>query len=118
MYRFTAQGRIGRIDQLNKGGLRISVANERLVDGPDGQWTKTEWLSLISFDAALVTKLLSELETGMRVNVEGRIEPRKRPFGDKKIYDHSFVVLKFERLSKPKAGGKAKSAAEPEQAAA
>lgn len=117
MYRFTAQGRIGKIVQLNKGGLRISIANERLVDGPDGQWTKTEWLSLISFDAALVTKLLSELEVGMRINVEGRIEPRKRKVNDLDIFDHSFVVLKFERLSKPKANGKAKSA-EGEQAAA
>lgn len=117
MYRFTAQGRIGRIDQLNKGGLRISIADERLVDGPDGQWTKTEWLSLISFDAALVTKLLSELETGMRVNVEGRIEPRKRIVNDTKIYDHNFVVVKYERLSKPKANGKAKPA-EGEHAAA
>lgn len=117
MYRFTAQGRIGRIDQLNKGGLRISLADERLVDGPDGQWTKTEWLSLISFDAALVTKLLSELETGMRVNIEGRIEPRKRMVNDAKIYNHNFVVLKFERLSKSKANGKAELT-EPEQAAA
>ena len=29
MYRFTAQGRIGRIDELKKGGLRISVAADQ-----------------------------------------------------------------------------------------
>ncbi|HRE42407.1 MAG TPA: hypothetical protein PKY87_00375, partial [Terricaulis sp.] len=91
----------------NKGGLRISIASDRLVDGPDGQWTKTEWLSLISFDAELVGKLFAELEVGMSVKFDGRIEPRKRPFGDTKIYDHNFVVVKFERLSKPKANGKA-----------
>lgn len=42
----------------------------------------------------------------MSVKFDGRIEPRKRPFGDTKIYDHNFVVLKFERLSKSKANGK------------
>lgn len=108
MYRFTAQGRIGRIDQLNKGGLRISIASDRLVDGPDGQWTKTEWLSLISFDAELVSKLFTELETGMSGKFDGRIEPRKRTVNDTKIYDHNFVVVKFERLSKPKPNGKTK----------
>ena len=110
MYRFTAQGRIGRIDELKKNGLRLSIAADRLVDGPDGQWTKTEWLSLISFDAEFNTKMLTELESGMSVKIEGRIEPRKRPFGDTKIYDHNFVITRFERLSKPKANGKAKQA--------
>ena len=120
MFRFTLQGRIGRIDQVKGTSaiVRVSVAADRLVEGQDGQWTKTEWLSLISFDAALVTKLLSELETGMRVNVEGRIEPRKRVVNDTKIYDHNFVVVKFERLSKPKANGKAKPTADGEHAAA
>jgi hypothetical protein len=117
MYRFAAQGRIGRIDELKKSGLRISVASDRLVDGPDGQWTKTEWLSVISFDTELNTKMLAELETGMSVKFDGRIEPRKRPVGEIKIYDNSFVVLRFERLSKPKAIGKAKGA-EPATAAA
>lgn len=116
MYRFTAQGRIGRIDQLNKGGLRISVASDRLVDGPDGQWTKTEWLSVISFDAELNAKMLTELEAGQSVKFEGRVEPRKRPVGDIKIYDNNFVVLRFDRMSKPKANGKGKS--EPAEAAA
>ncbi len=116
MYRFTAQGRIGRIDELKKGGLRISVAADRLVDGPDGQWTKTEWLSLISFDAELNTKLLTELEVGQSAKFEGRVEPRKRPVGDIKIYDSSFVILRFDRMSKPKANDKAKSEA-PELAA-
>lgn len=116
MYRFTAQGRIGRIDQLNKGGLRISVASDRLVDGPDGQWTKTEWLGCISFDADLNAKMFTELEVGQAVKLEGRIEPRKRPIGDMKIYDNNFVVLRFERLSKPKATARPKS--EPAEAAA
>ena len=116
MYRFTAQGRIGRIDELKKGGLRISVASDRLVDGPDGQWTKTEWLSVISFDAELNTKMFTELEVGQSVKFEGRIEPRKRPVGDIKIYDNSFVVVRFDRMSKPKANGKAKT--EPADAAA
>lgn len=115
MYRFTAQGRIGRIDELKKGGLRISVAADRLVDGPDGQWTKTEWLSVISFDGELNTKMLTELEVGQSVKFEGRVEPRKRPIGDIKIYDNSFVVLRFDRMSKPKATAKTKT--EPAEAA-
>jgi hypothetical protein len=116
MYRFTAQGRIGRIDELKKGGLRISVAADRLVDGPDGQWTKTEWFSAISFDAKLNAKMLTELEIGQSVKFEGRIEPRKRPVGDISIYDNSFVVVRFDRMSNPKASGKAKS--EPAEVAA
>ncbi len=105
-------GRIGRIEQVkgNAAIVRISLAADRLVEGPkDGSrsaWTKTEWISAVSFDEKLNRELLDTLEVGQSVTLDGRIEPRKRQIGEASITDHSFVLTKFERLSKP-----AKSAA-------
>lgn len=114
MFRFIAQGRIGRIDQPKQdlSIVRISVAADRLVEGQDGQWTKTEWLNAVSFDRALNEKLIEELEVGQNVTLDGRIETRRRQVGDKKITDFSFLVTRFERLSKPKSNGKAKPQAD------
>ena len=119
MFRFTIQGRIGRIDQVKAPDavVRISIAADRIVEGQDGAWTKTEWLNCISFDRALNQRVLTELEVGQSVTLDGRIEPRKREVGDRKITDHSFVVTRFERLSKPKPNGKAKSTPQEEAAA-
>lgn len=112
MFRFTLQGRIGRIDQVKGTSaiVRVSVAADRLVEGQDGSWTKTEWLSAVSFDRALNEKMLVELEVGQSVTLDGRVEPKKRQVGDINIYDQSFVITRFERLSKPKANGKTKPA--------
>lgn len=114
MFRFTLQGRIGRIEQVKGTAaiVRISLAADRLVEGPKdgsrGAWTKTEWVSAVSFDEKLNRELLTALEVGQSVTLEGRIEPRKRHVGEATITDHSFVVTKFERLSKPaKAAAKA-----------
>lgn len=119
MFRFTIQGRIGRIDQVKAPDavIRIAIAADRLVEGQDGAWTKTEWLNCVSFDRALNTRMLTELEVGQSVTLDGRIEPRKREVGDRKITDHSFVITRFDRLSKPKPNGKAKSAPQEEAAA-
>lgn len=112
MFRFTAQGRIGRIDQVKGTSeiVRVSVAADRLVEGKDGAFTKTEWLSLISFDTAQNEKMLTELEVGQSLKVDGRVEPRKRELNGQTIYDHSFVITAYERLSAPKAKKSAKSA--------
>ena len=120
MFSFTIQGRIGRIDQV-KGTdaiVRVSIAADRIVESQDGAWTKTEWLNCVSFDRALNTRMLTELEVGQSVTLDGRIEPRKREVEGRKITDHSFVVTRFDRASKPKANGKAKAAPQPEEAAA
>lgn len=119
MFRFTLQGRIGRIQELQKNTLRISLAADRLVEGRGGQWTATEWLSCVSFDAALNTQMLTELEKGQSVTLDGRIVPRVREVDGKRIYDHTFEITRFQRHSKPKAP-KAKAAApvEPAEAAA
>ena len=112
MFRFTLQGRIGRIDRV-KGTdaiVRVSLAADRLVEGQDGAWTKTEWMSAVSFDQAFNEKMLIDLDVGQSVTLEGRIEPKKRQVGEVNIYDQSFVITRFERLSKPKANGKAKTA--------
>lgn len=119
MFRFTIQGRIGRIDQVKAPDavIRISIAADRIVEGQDGAWTKTEWLNCVSFDRALNQRMLTELEVGQSVTLDGRIEPRKREVGDRKITDHSFVVTRFDRLSKPTANGKTKSPPQEEAAA-
>ena len=119
MFRFTLQGRIGRIDQVKGTSaiVRVSVAADRLVEGQDGSWTKTEWMSAVSFDRTLNEKMLIELEVGQSVTLDGRVEPKKRQVGDINIYDQSFVITGFQRLSKPKANGKTKPA-QPAEAAA
>lgn len=118
MFRFSFQGRIGRIEQVKGTAdiVRLSLAADRLAEGPDGAWTKTEWVSCISFDRALNEKMLIELEKGQSANIDGRVEPRKRKMGETTIYDTSFVITRFERLSKPKATAKSKNAAPAEPA--
>lgn len=113
MFRFSVQGRIGRLEPVKGLAeiLRLSIAADRLVDGANGQWTKTEWLSIVCFDRTLNERLLTELEVGHNVAIEGRVEPRKRPLGDKMITDHSFVLTSFSLLSKPKPAAKTKAAA-------
>jgi single-stranded DNA-binding protein len=113
MFRFTVQGRIGRLEPVKGMAeiLRLSIAADRLVEGATGAWTKTEWLSVVCFDRALNERLLTELEVGQSVAIDGRIEPRKRPVGDKMITDHSFVLTSFALLSKPKPAAKTKAAA-------
>ncbi|MFZ4071810.1 MAG: single-stranded DNA-binding protein [Caulobacterales bacterium] len=117
MFRFTLTGRIGRIEQV-KGTpaiVRISLAADRLVDGPKdcsrGAWTKTEWVSAVSFDEALNRELLAALEVGQSVTLDGRIEPRKRQVGETTITDHSFILMAFQRLSKPAQPSASKAAA-------
>jgi single-stranded DNA-binding protein len=110
MFRFTLTGRVGRIEQVKGDAaiVRISLAADRLVEGKDGAWTKTEWVSAVSFDEKLNRELLTALEIGQSVTLDGRIEPRKRQVGEATITDHSFVLTKFERLAKPaKAAAKA-----------
>lgn len=115
MFCFTVTGRIGSMQKLAKDGLRISVGAERLAEGPDGAYTRTEWLGCISFDPALNEKLQHDLEVGMNVKLDGRIEPRKRMVDGKALYDTSLFIGAFERLSKPKATAK-KPASEDEPA--
>lgn len=120
MFRFTAQGRIGRIEQV-KGTpeiVRVSVAADRLVEGKDGAFTKTEWLSLISFDRPKNEMMLAELEVGQSIKVDGRVEPRKRELNGQVIYDHSFVITSYERPSLPKATKAKEARAERADAAA
>lgn len=110
MFRFTAQGRIGRIDQPKNDAsvVRLSIADERLVEGPEKTWTKTEWLNAVCFDRTLNERLITDLEVGQTVTLDGRIETRRRQIGERKITDFSFVITRFERLSRPKANGKPK----------
>ena len=113
MFRFTLTGRVGRIEQV-KGTtaiVRISLAADRLVEGKDGAWTKTEWVSAVSFDEALNRELLAALEVGQSVTLDGRIEPRKRQVGETTITDHSFILMAFQRLSKPAQPSASKAAA-------
>jgi len=113
MFRFTVQGRIGRLDPVKGMSeiLRLSIAADRRVEGATCQWTKTEWLSVVCFDRALNERLLTELEVGHSVSIDGRIEPCKRPVGDKSITDHSFVLTSFALLSKPKPTAKSEALA-------
>jgi single-stranded DNA-binding protein len=113
MFCFTAQGRIGRLERIKGLAeiIRLSIAADRRVEGATGQWTKTEWLSVVCFDRALNERLLTELEVGHSVSIDGRIEPCKRPVGDKSITDHSFVLTSFALLSKPKPSAKSKAVA-------
>jgi single-stranded DNA-binding protein len=103
MFRFTLQGRVGRIEPVKGSAavVRISLAADRLVEGKDGAWSKTEWLSVVSFDEPLNTMLLAGLKVGASALLEGRIEPRKRQIGEAKVSDHTFVLTRFEPLAKP-----------------
>ncbi|MBX3428153.1 MAG: single-stranded DNA-binding protein [Hyphomonadaceae bacterium] len=118
MFRFTLQGRIGRIEELKNNTLRISLAADRIVEGQSDTWTKTEWLGAVSFDQALNTKMLTELEKGQSVTLEGRIVPRMRERDGRKLYDQTFEITGFQRGAKAKANGKTKAAPEPAEASA
>lgn len=110
MFRFTTQGRIGSINEYKNDTLRISLAADRLVEGNDGQWTKTEWMACVSFDPALNKEMLSDLEVGQSVILEGRLVPKLRDkSAEKKLYDPMLEITRFQRVSKPKAP-KAKTA--------
>jgi single-stranded DNA-binding protein len=104
MFRFSAQGRIGSINQHRNNTLSISIAAERLANGRDGSFTLTEWMRCVSFDPALNKQMLIDLEKGQTVLFEGRMVPRVR---DKnattKIYDTTLEITAFKRISKPKA---------------
>ena len=58
MFRFTAQGTIGRIQALSKGAVRISIAADRIIEGPAKTWTQTEWLGCVSEHAAKPSQCL------------------------------------------------------------
>ncbi|MGE0743490.1 MAG: single-stranded DNA-binding protein [Hyphomonadaceae bacterium] len=103
MFRFTAQGRIGKIEELKAKTLRISIAADRLAEGRDGQYTKTEWLRCVSFDADLNVEMLTQLDKGDSVTFEGRIVPTVWMKGEQKIYDNTFEITRYQRLSRPKA---------------
>ena len=103
MFRFTAQGRIGKIEELKAKTLRISIAADRLAEGRDGQYTKTEWLRCVSFDAHLNAEMLTQLDKGDSVTFEGRIGPTVWMRGDQKVYDNTFEITRYQRLSRPKA---------------
>ncbi len=105
MLSFTAIGRLGRIDRLKGDPLivRLSVACDRLIDGPSGKWTKTEWLGAVCFDAGLNQQLTDALAAGDMVEISGRIEPRKRQLGEVSVTDHSFILERFNLISRPKA---------------
>lgn len=113
MFRFTLTGRIGRIEQVkgNAAIVRISLAADRLIEGKDGAWTKTEWVSAVSFDEKLNRELLTALEVGQSVTLDGRIEPRKRQVGEAKVTDHTFVLTRLEPLAKPSARSSTSKAA-------
>lgn len=113
MFRFTVQGRIGSINEYKNHTLSISVAADRLIEGRDGQYTATEWMRCVSFDPELNRQMLTELEKGQLVTLEGRIVPRIRDrSAEKKLYEPTLEIIRFERVAKPKskANGKAKSA--------
>ncbi|QGZ94905.1 single-stranded DNA-binding protein [Terricaulis silvestris] len=111
MFRFTVQGRIGSINEYRSNTLSISVAADRLVEGRDGQYTATEWMRCVSFDAELNKQMLVELEKGQLVTFEGRLVPRVRDkSADKKTYETALEITSFQRGAKPKANGRAKSA--------
>ncbi len=100
MFRFTAQGRIGKIEELKAKTLRISIAADRLAEGRDGQYTKTEWLRCVSFDADLNAEMLTQLDKGDSVTFEGRIVPTVWLKGEQKIYDNTFEITRYQRPSR------------------
>lgn len=119
MFRFTAQGRIGAINQHRNNTLSISIAADRIAEGRDGSFTLTEWMRGVSFDPALNKQMLIDLEKGQTVLFEGRLVPRVR---DKnatpKIYDTTLEITSFKRISKPKAKAEAPAKSETAEVAA
>lgn len=118
MFRFTLQGRIGRIEEFKNNTLKVSVATDRIVEGQSDTWTKTEWLAAVSFDPALNAQMLTELEKGQSVTLEGRIVPRTREHEGRRIYDQTFEITRFQRGAKAKLAAKASKSAETAEAAA
>lgn len=113
MFRFTVQGRIGSINEYKNNTLSISVAAERLIEGREGQFTATEWMRCVSFDPELNKRLLTDLEKGQTVTLEGRIVPRIRDKNAaKKLYEPTLEITHFQRGAKPKANGRAKTETE------
>lgn len=106
MFRFTAQGRIFRIQELKSNTLSITLVADRIVEGRDDTWTATEYLGCISFDAELNRQMLTDLEKNQNVTLEGRLIPRKRMVNDKPVYDTTMEITGYKRISKPKANGK------------
>jgi len=104
MLSYSVSGRLGRLDRLKSERfiLRLSIASDRLIDGPSGKWTKTEWLGAVCFDETLNQRLTAELAAGDLIELSGRIEPRKRAIGEIRVTDHSFIVERFKLVSRPK----------------
>ncbi len=89
---FIVTGRIGRIERLDDGSLRIAVGYERESAG-------TEWVCCACRDRSLVAQLVAALDVGAAARLDGFIEPRRRDIAGRVIYDVVFVVTRFERLS-------------------
>ena len=103
MFRFTANGRVGSINQYKNNTVSISLAADRLLEGRDGQFTVTEWIRCVSFDADLNKRLLTDLEKGQSVTLQGRLVPRLREkTTDKKVYETTLEITGFERGAKPR----------------
>jgi hypothetical protein len=104
MFSFKVQGRIGAINEYVRNVVRISVAAERIVEGKSDNYTATEWMGCVSFDANLNKKLMAALAVGQNVTLEGRIIPRVRDKNaEKKIYDPALEILSFSAGAKPRA---------------
>lgn len=99
MFRFTAEGRIGRLERAkgNPGVARLSVTAPRYADHQNRNTIRLEWLACVCFDATLTDRIMRDLSVGDRVTLEGRIEPRPRQLGDLRIIDHTFVVTGFRQ---------------------
>lgn len=89
---FIVTGRIGRIETLDDGSLRIAISHERESAG-------TEWVCCVCRDRALAARLAAALDVGAAARLEGQIEPRRREIAGRAIYDVVFIVARFERLS-------------------
>lgn len=104
MFRFSAQGRIGSINQHRNNTLSVAIAADRIAEGRDGAFTLTEWMRCVSFDPALNKQMLTDLDKGQIAQFEGRLVPRVR---DKnatpKVYETILEVTAFKRISKPSA---------------
>ena len=104
MFRFTANGRVGSINQYKNNTVSISLAADRIVEGRDGQFTATEWIRCVSFDADLNKRLLTDLDKGQSVTLEGRLVPRVRDKNpDKKVYETTLEITGFKPGAAPKA---------------
>ncbi|GIK49903.1 MAG: hypothetical protein BroJett013_26000 [Alphaproteobacteria bacterium] len=88
---FIVTGRIGRIETLADGSLRIAVGYERESAG-------TEWVCCACLDRALSARLAASLNVGTAARLEGQIEPRRREIAGRAVYDVVFVVTRFDRL--------------------